>query len=86
MCYQTLSLLTSFEYILLATDGGPGGSTEVWALHAFHAALRNYAGNLQYGYGAALAMVLVGIGLTLSCLYLKLFRFKDLVARPRIEI
>ena len=23
--YQTLSLLTSFEYILLATDGGPGG-------------------------------------------------------------
>lgn len=85
-CYQTLSLLTSFEYILLATDGGPGGSTEVWALHAFHTALRNYAGNLQYGYGAALAVLLVGIGLALSCLYLKLFRFKELVARPRIEV
>jgi inositol-phosphate transport system permease protein len=85
-CYQTLSLLTSFEYILLATDGGPGGSTEVWALSAFHAALHNYAGNLQYGYGAALAMVLVGIGLVLSCLYLKLFGFTKLVVRPRIEI
>lgn len=85
-CYQTLSLLTSFEYILLSTDGGPGGSTEVWALSAFHAALHNYAGNLQYGYGAALAMVLVGIGLVLSCLYLKLFGFAKLVARPRIEI
>lgn len=85
-CYQTLSLLTSFEYILLATDGGPGGTTEVWALHAFHTALRNYAGNLQYGYGAALAMVLVCIGLGLSCLYLKLFRFKEMVSRPRIEL
>lgn len=85
-CYQTLSLLTSFEYILLATDGGPGGTTEVWALHAFHTALRNYAGNLQYGYGAALAMILVCIGLFLSALYLKLFRFKELVAKPRIEV
>ncbi|WP_341313701.1 ABC transporter permease subunit [Paraburkholderia sp. IMGN_8] len=85
-CYQTLSLLTSFEYILLATDGGPGGSTEVWALSAFHVALHNYAGNLQYGYGSALAMVLVGIGLVLSCLYLKLFGFTKLVVRPRIEI
>lgn len=85
-CYETLSLLTSFEYILLATDGGPGGSTEVWSLNAFHIALHNYAGNLQYGYGAALAMVLVGIGLVLSCLYLKLFGFTKLVARPRIEI
>lgn len=85
-CYQTLSLLTSFEYIFLATDGGPGGTTEVWALNAFHTALHNYAGNLQYGYGAALAMVLVCIGLVLSCLYLKLFRFNELMARPRIEI
>ncbi|KHT62014.1 ABC transporter permease [Photobacterium gaetbulicola] len=85
-CYQTLSLLASFDYILLATGGGPGGSTEVWALRAFHTALSNYAGNLQYGYGAALAMVLVAIGMVMSIVYLKLFGFKKMVAKPRIEI
>ena len=83
--YQTLSLLTSFEYILLATDGGPGSATEVWALAAYHTALNNYAGNLQYGYGATLALVLVLIGVVLSLLYLRIFNFDALVARPRIE-
>jgi inositol-phosphate transport system permease protein len=84
-CYQTLSLLASFEYILLATDGGPGSSTEVWSLAAYHTALKNYTGNLQYGLGAALAMVLVGVGLVVSIAYLRLFNFAALVQRPRIE-
>lgn len=84
--YQTLSLLTSFEHILLSTDGGPGSTTEVWALQAYHVALSNYAGNLQYGYGAALALVLVLVGLTLSLVYLRLFNFDQLVSRPRIEM
>jgi len=83
--YQTLSLLTSFEYILLATDGGPGRSTEVWALAAFHTALNNYGGNLQYGFGAAYALVLVFIGIFMSILYLRLFNFKELLSKPRIE-
>ena len=83
--YQTLSLLTSFEYIWLSTDGGPGTSTEVWALAAFHAALDNYWGNLQYGYGAALALVLVVIGVVMSLIYLRLFNFDALITRPRIE-
>jgi len=35
--YQTLSLLTSFEYILILTDGGPGlYTTEVWSLYSYH--------------------------------------------------
>jgi inositol-phosphate transport system permease protein len=84
-CYQSLSLLTSFEYILLSTDGGPGSSTQVWALAAYKTALNNYAGNLQYGYGAALALVLVVIGVVLSLAYLRLFDFKTLVSPPRIE-
>lgn len=84
-CYQTLSLLTSFEYILLATDGGPGSTTEIWSLAAYHSALSNYAGNLEYGYGAALSLVLVVIGIFLSLVYLRIFNFDDLVARPRIE-
>jgi inositol-phosphate transport system permease protein len=83
--YQTLSLLTSFEYILLATEGGPGGATEVWALTTYMKALRNYAGSLEYGYGAALALVLVVIGIILSVFYLKLFDFKTLTAPPKIE-
>ncbi|PHR93540.1 MAG: ABC transporter permease [Blastopirellula sp.] len=84
-CYQTLSLLTSFEYFLLATEGGPGGSTEVWALSTYFKALNNYAGALEYGYGAALALVLVVVGVVLSILYLKLFDFKTLTAAPKIE-
>ncbi|WP_235008681.1 carbohydrate ABC transporter permease [Candidatus Halocynthiibacter alkanivorans] len=83
--YQTLSLLTSFEFILLATEGGPGGSTEVWALSTYFKALNNYAGSLEYGYGAALALVLVVVGVAMSILYLKLFDFKTLTAPPKIE-
>ncbi len=83
--YQTLSLLTSFEYILLSTDGGPGRATEVWALAAYHTALNNYGGNLQYGFGAAYALILVVIGIAASLLYLRFFNFKELVTKPRIE-
>ncbi len=42
--YQCLSLLTSFEQILLSTDGGPGSTTEVWALAAYHNALGQLLG------------------------------------------
>lgn len=83
--YQTLSLLTSFEYILLSTGGGPGSTTEVWALAAFHTALNNYGGNLMYGLGATFALVLVVIGIIASLAYLRLFNFNELVAKPRIE-
>ena len=83
--YQTLSLLTSFEHILLSTEGGPGTSTEVWALAAYHKALDNYWGNLQYGYGAALALVLVVVGVIMSLIYLRFFRFHELVKPPRID-
>jgi inositol-phosphate transport system permease protein len=84
-CYQTLSLLASFDLILLATDGGPGGTTEVWSLSAYHTALRNYIGNLQYGYGAAMALVLVTIGIVMALIYLRVFNYKTLVQKPLIE-
>lgn len=83
--YQTLSLLTSFEYILLSTEGGPGGGTTTWAFAAYSTALRSYGGNLEYGFGAAYALILVIIGIILSALYLRFFNFKELVAKPRIE-
>lgn len=85
--YQTLSLLTSFEYILLLTQGGPGFyTTTVWSLHAYNLALSNYFGNVQFGLGAAMAAVLVVIGIIVSVLYLRIFNFKALVAEPKIEV
>lgn len=87
VAYQTLSLLASYEYILLTTNGGPGYyTTEVWALYAFHTALSNYFGNAQFGQGAALASVLVVMGIAASFLYLRLFPFRKLTDRPKIEV
>ncbi|MDQ7820232.1 MAG: sugar ABC transporter permease [Armatimonadota bacterium] len=85
--YQTLSLLTSFEYILLLTDGGPGFyTTTVWSLHAYKLALSNYYGNVQFGLGAAMAAVLVVVGVVVSVVYLRVFNFRQLVGEPRIEV
>jgi inositol-phosphate transport system permease protein len=81
--YQTLSLLTSFEQILLLTDGQFG--TEVWSLWAYHRALNNYFGNFQWGFGAALAMVLVMIGIVAAVVYMRYFQFDELIQEPKIE-
>ena len=85
--YQTLSLLTSFEYILLLTEGGPGlYTTEVWALTAYKRALKTYFGHNQWGYGAAWGFVLVIIGIVMSIIYLRVFRFGELVQEPKIDV
>ncbi len=85
--YQTLSLLTSFEYILLLTNGGPGFyTTTVWSLHAYQQALSNYFGNVQFGLGAAMAAVLVVIGIAVTSLYLRIFNFRALVGEPKVEV
>ncbi len=85
--YQTLSLLTSFEYILLLTDGGPGFyTTTVWSLHAYKLALSNYSGNVQFGLGAAMATFLVLIGIVVSVFYLRIFNYRALVAEPKVEV
>ena len=84
--YQTLSLLTSFEYILLLTEGGPGlFTTEVWALTAYKRALKSYFGNSQWGFGASWAVVLAVVSLVLAVVYVKLFKFNELIEEPRIE-
>jgi inositol-phosphate transport system permease protein len=87
LVYQTMSLFASYEYILLTTDGGPGlYGTEVWSLWAFHTALANYYGNLEFGYGAAMAAILVLMGLGISLVLLRVFRFGQLVAEPKVEV
>ena len=50
--YQALSLLVSFEYIWLITDGGPFYDTTVFALYVYQRAFDSG----QYAYGAALAL------------------------------
>ncbi len=85
--YQTLSLLTSFEYILLTTDGGPGFlRTEVWSLYAYHKAFQQYYLSVEYGFGAALAAVLVIIGLVASVLYWRIFKLGAEMREPKVEV
>jgi len=85
--YQTLSLLVSFEYILLLTEGGPGlFKTEVWSLTAYKRALFTYFGSHQWGYGAAWGFVMVVIGVVLAVIYLRIFRFDDLMQEPKIDV
>ena len=85
--YQTLSLLASFEYILLLTNGGPGFyTTEVWSLWAYKEAFQSYVGNVEFGLGAAMAAFLVVTGIVASIVYLRVFRFNELLARPKVEV
>lgn len=80
--YQTLSLLVSFEYIWLITNGGPFYDTTVYALYVYKRAFENG----QYAYGAALSLVLVVIG---SLAALSMWRFMNmdkLLQEPRIEV
>lgn len=80
--YQTLSLLVSFEYILLLTKGGPFYDTTVYALYVYR---RAFASG-QYGYGAALALFLIIIGITVALLGWRFFDLARLLQHPRIEV
>jgi inositol-phosphate transport system permease protein len=80
--YQTLSLLVSFEYILLLTKGGPFYDTTVYALYVYRRAFESG----QYAYGAALALFLIVIGVVVALLGWHLFDMQRLLQRPRIEV
>jgi inositol-phosphate transport system permease protein len=80
--YQTLSLLVSFEYILLLTEGGPFYDTTVYALYVYRRAFESG----QYGYGAALALFLIVIGVVFALLGWRFFDMNQLLQRPRIEV
>ena len=80
--YQTLSLLVSFEYIWLITNGGPFFDTTVYALYVYKRAFESG----QYAYGAALVLGLVVIGITAALLMWRFMDMKSLLQRPRIEV
>lgn len=79
--WQIMSLLTSYEYILLLTKGGPLFSTEVLALYSYHKAFQNF----EYGYGSAVALVLVLIALFLSLIFWRVFGMGKMIKASRIE-
>jgi inositol-phosphate transport system permease protein len=79
--WQFLSLLTSYEYILLLTNGGPLFESEVLALYSYHKAFQNF----EFGYGSAISLVLVLIALIFSIIMWKLFGMKKMMGSSRIE-
>jgi inositol-phosphate transport system permease protein len=80
--YQTLSLLTSYEYILLSTDGGPFYQTEVLSLYVFHNAIADF----EFGYGAALSIGLMAIGTVVALVYWRAFGLGAKSTPTRLEV
>uniref|UniRef100_A0A7J3X764 Sugar ABC transporter permease n=1 Tax=Thermofilum pendens TaxID=2269 RepID=A0A7J3X764_THEPE len=86
VAYNTLSLLASFEYILLTLNGGPGYyTTEVAILRAYHLAFGQYMVAMDFGYAAAHVVFLLVIGLVLSIVYWRVFRLRRLMIEPKLE-
>ena len=83
LIWQTLSLLTSFEYILLITGGGPFRATTVYVLFLFQ---RAFGASGQYAYGAALTFFLIIPGIFLALLLWRVSNMQKLMQQPRIEV
>ncbi|MFQ5623020.1 MAG: carbohydrate ABC transporter permease [Paracoccaceae bacterium] len=81
--WQTLSLMTSFEYILLITGGGPFRATTVYAIFIFQ---RAFGASGQYAYGAALAFFLIVPGVVLALILWRVSNMRNLMQQPRIEV
>lgn len=91
VAWQTMSLLASYDYILMIWGAGGGGGyagiaraahVMVWSLYSYSQAFSQY----QYGYAAAISLLLVIIGLTLILIYFKVFGFRRLMEPSRIEV
>ncbi len=80
--YQALSLMTTYEYILLITGGGPVYDSTPYALYIYRRAFENGA----YAYGAALALGLMVIGITFTLLQWRVTNMRSTFAAPKIEV
>ncbi len=78
---SAIGLFSSYNFIYLATKGGPVYDTTTLAFYGFRQAFMQ----LKYGYGAAISMFVVIISLLLTLLLFKLFDFNKLIRPPRIE-
>lgn len=59
--------LTTFETVLILTNGGPGTDTTITAFYMFEQAFRRF----DFGIGAAVALVLVIVATTISLIMVK---------------
>lgn len=73
--WQGLGLFTSYESILLLTDGGPNYRSETWALYAFHKAFSS----LDFGYGSAIALFILPVVFVVMFLAYRVFGFHKLM-------
>ena len=64
-----------FTSVLVMTNGGPGGATEVLLTYMYRQAFEF----LDFGYGSALAVILTSIVFVLSVVQLRLFRRPEAV-------
>ncbi len=80
--WQTLSLVVSFEYILLLTGGGPFQDTTVFALYIYRRAFQSG----QYGYGAAMALFLIIPGIIFALSAWRFTNMQKMMQEPRIEV
>ncbi len=89
--WQTMSLLASYEYILMIWGAGGGGGyagiaraagVMVWSLYSYSKAFSEYL----YGYASAISLILVVIGLAMIAIYFKIFGFRRLMEPSRIEV
>jgi inositol-phosphate transport system permease protein len=83
LIWQTLSLMVSFEYILLITGGGPFRATTVYAIFIYQ---RAFSASGQYAYGAALTFFLIVPGVVLALILWHLSNMRKLMQQPRIEV
>lgn len=72
MILITTSSIKAFDNVYVLTGGGPANSSTVLALHMYNRAFLQ----LQYGYGAAIAVVLFVLCVVLTVVLNRLFRTK----------
>ncbi len=66
--WHTLAYLTTFQYILMITGGGPFYASTPLALYTYNKAFQN----MELGYGSALALVLILLSMIIILAFRKL--------------
>ena len=69
--------LTWFDIFYLMTDGGPGYSTRVLALHMYHAAFLSN----EFGYASVLAVILGVVGIAISLALTRFTGFSSMASQ-----
>lgn len=80
--WYTLAFLTSFQYTLLITDGGPFYASETLPLYIYHRAFKF----MDFGYGARLAVLLVIFSVLVAVIYWRVFGFKRMMEPSEVEL